>query len=186
MRICPTDGAKTTVEAGKNRLRAGCVLTLIVKNYIFSGVVMSRFPVVFLSTLIALLMFSAPRVSLAQAPNDAALSAYGGYSGLAKITHDFVERIQKNPRIGHFFKDADTERLEAMLTDQFCDVLGGGCKYAGKSMKAVHTNMKVTTADFNALAEDLQDALTAGNVPTYQQNKLIAKLAPMHRDVVEK
>ena len=46
--------------------------------------------------------------------------------------------------------------------------------------------MKVATADFNTLAEELQDALTAANVPTFQQNKLIAKLAPMHRDVVEK
>ena len=73
-----------------------------------------------------------------------------------------------------------------MLTDQFCDVLGGGCKYSGKSMKQVHRGMKVTTDAFNALAEDLQDAMTAANVPTYQQNKLIARLAPMHRDVVEK
>ena len=81
---------------------------------------------------------------------------------------------------------ASRSRLEGMLTDQFCEVLGGGCKYAGKSMKEAHVNMKVRTADFNALAEDLQDALTAANVPTHQQNKLIAKLAPMHRDVVEK
>lgn len=124
-------------------------------------------------------------VAFAQAPNEAALAPYGGYAGLAKITHDFVERVQKNPRISSFFKEADIERLEGMLTDQFCDVLGGGCKYAGKSMKEAHRNMKVSTADFNALAEDLQDALTAGSVPTYQQNKLIAKLAPMHRDVVE-
>lgn len=138
------------------------------------------------SVLAALLLSSASVASFAQAPNEPALKAYGGYEGLGKITHDFVERVKKNPKIGRFFKDADVERLEAMLTDQFCDVLGGGCKYAGKSMKEAHTNMKVTTADFNALAEDLQDALTAANVPTYQQNKLIAKLAPMHRDVVEK
>ena len=122
----------------------------------------------------------------AQAPNDAALAAFGGYQGLGKITNDFVERVQKNPRISSFFKDTDIERLQAMLTDQFCDVLGGGCKYSGKSMKEAHTNMKVSTAHFNALAEDLQNALTAANVPTYQQNKLIAKLAPMHRDVVER
>lgn len=134
----------------------------------------------------ALAASAAASVAVAQAPNESALTPYGGYSGLGKITHDFVERLQKNPRISRFFKDADTERLEAMLTDQFCDLLGGGCKYAGKSMKEVHTSMKVSTADFNALAEDLQDALTAGMVPTYQQNKLIAKLAPMHRDVVEK
>lgn len=132
------------------------------------------------------LVASSVSIAFAQAPNEMALAPYGGYAGLGKITHDFVERVQRNPRIASFFKDADIERLEVMLTDQFCDVLGGGCKYAGKSMKEAHTNMKVRTADFNALAEDLQDALTAGNVPTYQQNKLIAKLAPMHRDVVEK
>lgn len=138
------------------------------------------------SVLVALLLSSASMVAFAQAPNEPALAAYGGYEGLGKITHDFVERVQKNPKIGRFFKDADIERLEAMLTDQFCDVLGGGCKYAGKSMKEAHTNMKVATTDFNALAEDLQDALSAANVPTYQQNKLIARLAPMHRDMVEK
>lgn len=142
--------------------------------------------VTFKPSFVAVFVSAWAAVAFAQAPNEAALAPYGGYAGLGKITHDFVERVQKNPRIANFFKDADIERLEAMLTDQFCDVLGGGCKYSGKSMKEVHTNMKVRTADFNALAEDLQDALTAGNVPTYQQNKLIAKLAPMHRDVVEK
>ena len=140
----------------------------------------------FKSGCVAVLVAASANVAFAQAPNEAALAPYGGYAGLGKITHDFVERVQKNPRISSFFKDADIDRLEGMLTDQFCDVLGGGCKYAGKSMKEAHANMKLRTADFNALAEDLQDALTAANVPTHQQNKLIAKLAPMHRDVVEK
>lgn len=140
----------------------------------------------FLPCVSAFLVSASAGVAFAQAPNEAALAPYGGYAGLGKITHDFVERVQKNLRISSFFKDADLERLELMLTDQFCDVLGGGCKYAGKSMKEAHAKMNVRTADFNALAEDLQDALTAGGVPTHQQNKLIAKLAPMHRDVVEK
>ncbi len=147
---------------------------------------MARFTLRSTSVCAAILFSASACVAFAQAPNEAALAPYGGYAGLGKITHDFVERVQKNPRISSFFKDADIERLEAMLIDQFCDVLGGGCKYAGKSMKEAHRNMKVSSADFNALAEDLQDALTAGSVPTYQQNKLIAKLAPMHRDVVEK
>lgn len=140
----------------------------------------------FASAFAVVLLSVSANLAYAQAPNEAALAPYGGYAGLGKITHDFVERVQKNPRISSFFKDSDIERLEGMLTDQFCDVLGGGCKYAGKSMKEAHRDMKVSTADFNALAEDLQDALTAGNVPTSQQNKLVAKLAPMHRDVVEK
>ena len=120
----------------------------------------------------------------AQAPNEPALSAFGGYAGLGKISNDFVERVQKNPRIGKFFKDADNDRLQAMLTDQFCDLLGGGCRYAGKSMREVHTGMNVRMGDFNALAEELQNAMTAANVPNSEQNRLIAKLAPMQRDVV--
>lgn len=138
------------------------------------------------SYLVSLLCAGVCSAVLAQAPNDAALAAYGGFAGLSKITQDFVERVQKNPSIGRFFKQADTERLQGMLTDQFCDVLGGGCKYAGKSMKEAHHQMKVASADFNALAEELQNALTAANVPFADQNKLIAKLAPMHRDIVEK
>lgn len=140
----------------------------------------------FSSACVAVLLSVSANIAFAQAPNETALAPYGGYAGLGKITHDFVERVQKNPRIARFFKDADLERLELMLTDQFCDVLGGGCKYAGKSMKEAHAKMNVRTADFNALAEDLQEAMTAAGVPSHQQNKLIAKLAPMHRDMVEK
>ena len=47
-----------------------------------------------------------------------------------------------------------------MLADQFCDVLGGGCKYSGKSMRKIHEGLKITTADFNALAEELQNSST--------------------------
>ncbi len=139
----------------------------------------------FRSLFVGLLCVGATSVAIAQAPNDAALAAFGGFAGLSKMTQDFVERIEKNPRTGRFFKGADNERLQAMLTDQFCDVLGGGCKYQGKSMKEAHKNMSVSSADFNSLAEELQNALTAANVPFADQNKLIAKLAPMHRDVVE-
>ena len=138
------------------------------------------------SYLVSLLCAGVCSAAFAQAPNDSALAAYGGFTGLSKMTQDFIERLQKNPSIGRFFKEADTERLQAMLADQFCDVLGGGCKYSGKSMKEVHAGMKVGSADFNALAEELQNALTAARVPFADQNKLIAKLAPMHRDVVEK
>ncbi|MEO7254762.1 MAG: group 1 truncated hemoglobin [Casimicrobium sp.] len=140
----------------------------------------------FRSLLASALWVGATSVTFAQAPNEAALAAFGGFAGLSKMTQDFVERVQKNPRIGRFFKEADTERLQAMLTDQFCDVLGGGCHYQGKSMKEAHTNMRVANADFNALAEELQNALNAANVPFAEQNKLIAKLAPMQRDIVEK
>ena len=132
----------------------------------------------------ALLTLTA-QMSYAQVTNEAALAGFGGLDGLTKMTADFVDRIQKNVRIAPFFKETDSDRLTALLTEQFCDVLGGGCKYSGRSMKSVHTGMGVKTAHFNALAEELQLAMSAAGVSQSEQYRLIAKLAPMHRDVVE-
>ena len=38
--------------------------------------------------------------------------------------------------------------------------------------------------DFNALVEDLQDGLDASGVDFATQNRLLARLAPMHNDIV--
>jgi hemoglobin len=125
----------------------------------------------------------------AQATNESALAVPGGFGGmvgLTKMTNDFVERIQKNARIGVFFKDIDADRLTALLAEQFCDLLGGGCKYSGRPMQSLHAGMGVKSADFNALAEELQNAMNAAGVSQSEQYRLIAKLAPMHRDIVEK
>lgn len=53
-------------------------------------------------------------------------------------------------------------------------------------MKAVHTDMGVQMKDFNALVEVLQTAMDAEQVPFSAQNKLLAKLAPMKRVIVER
>lgn len=47
------------------------------------------------SVLGSLLFVATSTAAIAQAPNDAALAAYGGFAGLSKMTQDFVERTQK-------------------------------------------------------------------------------------------
>ena len=44
-------------------------------------------------------------------------------------------------------------------------------------------SMKVNRAAFNALVEDFQVAMDKHNIPFSSQNKLLAKLAPMYRDI---
>jgi hemoglobin len=46
--------------------------------------------------------------------------------------------------------------------------------------------LKVNRAQFNALVENLQDAMAKNDVPSRTQNRLLALLAPMHRDIVTK
>ena len=132
------------------------------------------------------LAFPAAQAQSSQPPlNESALAPYGGYRGLGMMTERFVERVTRNPRIGHFFKDVEADRLAALLTEQFCEVLGGGCRYTGKSMREAHDGMKVRQADFNALAEDLQAAMTEAGYPQWAQRRLVARLAPLQREIVE-
>ena len=53
-------------------------------------------------------------------------------------------------------------------------------------MKTIHEDLKVSRAQFNALVEDLQAAMRRNDVPSRTQNRLLARLAPMHREVVTK
>ena len=52
-------------------------------------------------------------------------------------------------------------------------------------MRTAHAKLNLTNAQFNALAEDLYLALDRVRVPYRLQNKLIAMLAPMQRDIVK-
>lgn len=51
-------------------------------------------------------------------------------------------------------------------------------------MKSAHADMDINKGHFNALVEVLQSAMDAQGIPFVQQNRLLALLAPMHRDVI--
>lgn len=129
---------------------------------------------------------ASPLLSAQQAGNDTVFRDMGGKPGIKKVVNDFLAIIVVDPRIKDSFEDADMERLAGMLTDQFCVLTGGPCKYDGKSMQEVHDGMNLTNAHFNALTEDLQEAMIRKGIPYSAQYALIGKLAPMQRDVVTK
>jgi hemoglobin len=113
----------------------------------------------------------------------AAFNAFGGKAGIAKVANNGVDQVLQDPRIKDYFAHADIPRLKAALAEQFCMLLGGPCTYSGPDMKSAHAGMKLRDAQFNALAEDFQIAMTGLDIPFYWQNKLVAKLAPMERDI---
>ena len=112
------------------------------------------------------------------------LAAFHGRDGISRIVDDLVEQVQQDPRLTEIFKASDFVRLRRTLKEQFCYILNGGCAYSGRDMKSVHADHGVTTAEFNALVEVLQAAMTREGVAFSAQNKLLAKLAPMKRETV--
>jgi hemoglobin len=114
----------------------------------------------------------------------AMLEAFHGREGISRIVDSLVRSVQYDRRIADIFKATDLVRLRRTLKEQFCYILNGGCDYTGRDMKSVHADHGVTVAEFNALVELLQDAMDREGVSPQEQNRFLAKLAPMHRDVV--
>ena len=115
----------------------------------------------------------------------------GKKKGITAVVDDFVGRCAADSRINGFFKAtaADPARLAKFkmnLVNQICQASGGPCKYTGKSMKEAHAGMGVSTADFNALVEDLVAALDKFKVAEADKNALLGVLGPMKGDIVEK
>lgn len=109
--------------------------------------------------------------------------AFGGKEGLVRIMDDFMIGLVNDPRTKPFFDNDKQAFIKAMLVEQMCEIMNGGCRYPGRDMKSSHANMKVNRAAFNALVEQFQFAMDKHNVPFSAQNKLLAKLAPMYRDI---
>lgn len=112
--------------------------------------------------------------------------SFGGREGLTKIMDDVMPRWLRNPRTRPFFENSDQERIKKQLVEQFCVIMKGPCEYSGRTMAEAHRGMNVDEGAFYALVEELQLSLNKMDVPFAAQNRLIAALAPMHRDIIEK
>lgn len=128
-------------------------------------------------------MTPASTTATAQA-DSGTFAAFGARAGLGELGTDFVARLQRDPRTAPFFEKTNAPELATKLADQFCQVLGGGCAYKGADMKTAHRDLDIRKQDFNALVEVLQQSMDARGIPFTAQNRLLAALAPMHRDSI--
>jgi hemoglobin len=109
---------------------------------------------------------------------------FGGREGLVALMDDFMVNLLADPRTKTFFEASDQAKVKNHLVEQFCVILNGGCTYSGRDMKTTHDGMGVNQASFYGLVESLQISMAKRNIPFRAQNKLLAALAPQHRDIV--
>ena len=117
---------------------------------------------------------------------EAMWKAFHEKAGVDRVVDELVDRSLANPRISDIFKSHDMVRLRRTLKEQFCYLLNGPCDYSGRDMKAAHKDMGLQNTDFNVLVEELQAAMDHEKIAFRDQNRFLAKLAPMQRQAVER
>lgn len=110
----------------------------------------------------------------------------GEQPGITRIVEGMLLNIASDRRIARHFEDIDIVRLRDKLAEQICVEAGGPCTYSGDSMEESHKGQQLTPSDFNALVENLQDAMDQQGIAVTAQNRLLARLAPMREQVIDR
>jgi hemoglobin len=118
--------------------------------------------------------------------DDSVYQAFGQKAGIQALMEDFFTRLKADARTAPFFKDTNRANLVEQLTEQLCQEGGGPCVYKGAPMDKVHRDLDIGKEHFNALVEVLQQSMDAKGVPFRAQTAMLARLAPMHRDIITK
>jgi len=132
-----------------------------------------------------LLLTAAPAFAPAWA-EDTLFADMGGQAGIDRIVDASVDNYLADARIKAIFDESNIDRLRAEFKVQFCQAAGGPCAYKGHDMTAAHKGLNLTNANFNAVVEDLQDAMDRIGLPSATQNQFLARLAPMQHQVVSR
>jgi len=121
----------------------------------------------------------------------------GGEKNVRAVVDDFVDRCAKDDKNVNFFRKNVTQypewkpnaqqvaNLKQRLVELISSGTGGPLKYTGKDMKTAHKGMKITKAEFNALAGHLDAALKKGGAADADRAAVMAFAAGTFNDIVE-
>jgi len=106
----------------------------------------------------------------------------GGEPAITAVVHDFVGRAANDPKVNFTRKGLPSEwqatpeavaKLEKHAVQFVCMACKGPQKYEGRDVQAVHADMQITNAEFDAAAADLKASLDHFKVPAKEQAELM-------------
>lgn len=122
--------------------------------------------------------------AFADAPAKPLYDRLGGKEALNAVVGELWKIVAADTRINGHFAKTKPEIFAGQLVDFLCQASGGPCQYKGQDMQAAHTGMKLSEADFNALAEDTVIVLDKFKVPAQEKGEVMGMLGSLKGAVV--
>ena len=114
----------------------------------------------------------------------------GGVYSIATVVDDLIDRVMSDPRLNaNPLVDEAHHRVppagfKYLVTEMVCWASGGPQKYTGKSMADSHTHLRITSKEWEAFLDDLQQTLDQFAVPIQEQAELKAIVNSTRSDIV--
>jgi hemoglobin len=113
----------------------------------------------------------------------------GGYDVIAAFVDNWLALIVPDPQLGGYFKgmSLDTKRrARQLIVDFVVERAGGPAIYTGRSMKVLHEGLGISRSDYAVLMRHAGTALDGLAVPRDAREGLLAFLAGLEGDTVER
>ena len=139
--------------------------------------------------LIAALALLAFTATPTEAQTKTLYQRLGGYDAIAAVSDDFIGRLAANKQLGRFLSglsDDSKGKLRQHLVDFLCKATGGPCVYTGRDMKTSHKGLGINEADWQSGVNDLLATLDKFKVPQKEKDEVVAAVAGLKGDIVEK
>jgi len=146
--------------------------------------------VLMLAALCASVRIAAQTKAAAEQPKSL-YERLGGVYSIATVVDDFIERLlvddtlNANPAIKEARARVPKAGLKFHVTALVCEVTGGPCKYAGRTMKDAHAHLNINEAQWDAMVADFRKTLDKFKVPAKEQEELIAIVGSTKKDIVK-
>src|SRR5262249_13727648 len=93
-------------------------------------------------------------------------------------------RLNANPLVDEAHHRVPPAGFKYLLTEMVCSATGGPQKYTGRSMVDSHAHLKITSKEWDAFLDDLQQTLDKFKVPAEERNELQAIVNSTRSDIV--
>ena len=106
-----------------------------------------------LTAVIVIMAGAATQTARAQVTQPSLYERLGGTYSIATVVDDFIERLlvnstlNANPAVKEARARVPKAELKFHVTTLVCEVSGGPCRYAGRTMKESHERLNITAAD---------------------------------------
>jgi hemoglobin len=104
----------------------------------------------------------------------------GGIYNIATVIDDFIdrvmtdERLNANPRVDEAHHRVLPPGFKYLVTEQVGEASGGPQRYSGRSMEDTHRDLLITTEEWEAFVDDLNQSLDKFEVPQQERSEVLA------------
>ena len=99
---------------------------------------------------------------------------------------EFYTRVLADRDLAHHFEGVPVQRLKGHQAAFLSQALRGPERYVGRSMREAHADLGITDAAFDRVAQHPMDTLAHLGVSEPLIQQIIAKIAPLRPEIVEK